>query len=433
MAEIQHTVRNTLPTRKYRRLTVPQIKGLVSRSERYEVGDPDMAGLQLRVDAKLAGGAAGAKSWQWRFQWKGKRQKMAIGQWPELSQADAHERVRKARALLERGIDPRQGGLKRERSLPTPDPNSDGRPVEPHSIEHLANEFFKRHIRPRLKRPEQVERLINVEVVKHWRTRDARTIMPRDVITLLNAIVDRGSRTVANDLGAYLSQMFRFGIQQDIVETNPVQLLFPPGGEEKSRTRVLSDDELNTLLHNLDDVFIRAPTTAIAIRIALLTAYRRSELVLARWTDLKLDIAEPMWSVPIENSKTDIEYLIPLVPAAVVEFKRLKARAGRSRFVMPNESGDGPLEPRLMTRSIARHMTTLKKKHGIAKFTHRDLRRTVRTGLARVKVLPHIADRVLNHKQPGVDAVYDRFEYADEKRAALDKWAHHISALSVKL
>jgi integrase len=419
---------DTLKMRKYHRLTVPRIKGLASREERYEVGDPDMSGLQLRIDATLADGSPGAKSWQWRFQWEGKRQKLALGQWPELSQVDAHDRVRRARALLERGIDPREAGITRTRSVPAPIAD-DGQPVAPHSVQHLANEFYKRHIRPRLKRPEQIERLINVEVVKHWRTRDARAITPRDVIKLLNGIVDRGSPSIANDLGGYLSQMYRFGIQQQIVELNPVQLLFRPGGEEKPRTRALDDTELDALLCNLDDVFIRAPTTAIAIRIALLTAYRRSELVLAKWSDLKLDIAEPVWSVPVENSKTKVEYLIPLVPAAVAEFRRLKARAGRSRYVMPNEAGDGPLEPRLVTRSVARHIATLKKKHGIGKFTLHDLRRTVRTGLSKLKVEPHIAERVLNHKQGGVAAVYDMHTYADEKRAALEKWASHLERL----
>lgn len=416
--------------RKYHRLTVPRIKGLPSKDERYEVGDPDMSGLQLRIDAKLADGSPGAKSWQWRFSWEGKRQKLALGQWPELSQADAHDRVRQARALLERGIDPREAGITRTRSVPAPVAD-DGQPVAPHSVQHLANEFFKRHIRPRLKRPEQVERLITAEVLKYWRTRDARAITPRDVIQLLNAIVDRGSPSIANDLSAYLSQMFRFGIQQQLVDANPVQLLFAPGGEEKPRDRALSDKELTALLVNLDKVFIRAPETAIAIRIALHTACRRGELAAAKWADVNLTGKEPLWRVPPENAKTGVEYRIPLVPAAVTEFQRLKVRAGRSRYVMPNTSGEGPLEPRLLTRSVARHLATLKK-HGVDEFTLHDLRRTTRTGLARLKVEPHIAERVLNHAQAGVAAAYDVHSYLDEKRAALEKWAAHLLGLQVR-
>lgn len=99
-----------------------------------------------------------------------------------------------------------------------------------------------------------------------------------------------------------------------------------------SRTdRALGDDELSALLRCLDDVMIRAAATAIAIRIALLTGCRRSEIVLAKWTDIDLDADAPLWRVPPENAKTGVEYRVPLVPAAVEQFRRLKKRAGRSR------------------------------------------------------------------------------------------------------
>jgi integrase len=410
------------------RLTVTHIAALKSTREPFAVSDPDCRGLSLHVPAQLADGSTGTKSWHWRFYWRGKRVKLTVGQYPEISQKDAHDRVTKARALLERGIDPRKTTLTQRHSAPAVTNGADGKPVEPHSIEHLAEEFFKRYIRPRLKRPEQVERLITVEVLKPWRTRDARAITSRDVITLLNDIVDRGSPSIANDLGAYLAQMYKFGIQQQLVEANPVQLLFAPGGQEKPRDRALSDKELAALLADLDDVFKRAPITSRVIRIALYTACPRSELALAKWSDLTLDGDAPLWRVPPENSKTDVEYLIPLVPAAVREFQQLKKRAGRSRYVLPTADGDGPIEPRLLTRSVARHLDTLAE-HKVEAFTLHDLRRTVRTGLARLKVQAHIAERVLNHAQPGVAAVYDVHTYLEEKRDALDKWAAHLKEL----
>jgi integrase len=412
-----------------RKLTVTHIKALKSTSDPYPVSDPECPGLLLHVPAALADGSSGAKAWQWRFYWKRKRVKLTVGQYPELSQADAHERVRQARALLERGIDPRQAGLTRERSAPSPPADSDGKPIDPHSVEALAKDFMARFIIPHRKRPEYVHRILDVEVLKHWRTRDARTILPRDVIELLDGIVDRGSRTMANRTAAILGQMFKFAIQRRYVDSSPVQLLYAPGGKEKPRDRALDDAELGALLRSLDEVFIRAPTTAIAIRIALLTACRRSELVLAEWADITLDGDAPVWRIPVENAKTEVQCFNPLVPAAVAEFRRLKARAGRSRYVMPNVKGDGPLEPRLLTRSIARHLDTLSKKHGVGAFTLHDLRRTVRTGLARLKIQPHIAERVLNHAQPGIAAAYDVYQYQDEKRAALKKWAALLTVL----
>jgi hypothetical protein len=276
------------PTRR-KRLTVTALQGLRSLAKRYEVGDPDMPGLQIRIDAALTAGSPGAKSWQWRFSWKGKRQKLGLGIWPDVSQAEAHDRVRAARALLERGIDPRQAGITRERCAPVA--SATGAPVDPHSVAALCGEFMRRYIEPRIKHPADV------------------------------------------------------------------------------------------------------------------------------------------WIVPPENAKTAVQYRIPLVPAAVAEFQRLKKRAGRSRFVMPADSGTETVNPLLITRSVARHLPALAK-HDVKAFVLHDLRRTVRTGLSALEIQPHIAERCLNHKQRGVAAAYDVFQYADEKREALTKWAEHLATLT---
>jgi integrase len=81
-----------------------------------------------------------------------------------------------------------------------------------------------------------------------------------------------------------------------------------------------------------------------------------------------------------------------------------------------------------LTRSIARHLETLAE-HKVQAFTLHDLRRTVRTGLAKLGVRPDIAERCLNHAQPGIIATYDVHQYLDEKRAALESWAAHLERL----
>lgn len=65
-------------------------------------------------------------------------------------------------------------------------------------------------------------------------------------------------------------------------------------------------------------------------------------------------------------------------------------------------------------------------------FTLHDLRRTCRTGLARLKVAPHIAERVLNHAQEKIPGTYDVHDYLDEKREALEQWTAHLEALKAK-
>ena len=81
-----------------------------------------------------------------------------------------------------------------------------------------------------------------------------------------------------------------------------------------------------------------------------------------------------------------------------------------------------------MTRSIARHLETFAE-HKVGAFTLHDLRRTVRTGLAKLGIRPDIAERCLNHAQPGIIATYDVHQYLEEKRNALTQWADHVQTL----
>jgi len=101
-----------------------------------------------------------------------------------------------------------------------------------------------------------------------------------------------------------------------------------------------------------------------------------------------------------------------------------------ARFVLPDEpGGTKTLDPKLLTRGVARCQARMKKK-GIDNFTLHDLRRTCRTGLARLKVAPHIAERVLNHVQEKISGTYDTHDYLEEKREALNKWSAHLAGLT---
>jgi integrase len=111
-----------------------------------------------------------------------------------------------------------------------------------------------------------------------------------------------------------------------------------------------------------------------------------------------------------------------LTPPAVEQFKRLKRVAVPSPWVFPAVDGDGPMDPQ--HRTSPRHLCRTQ----VGAFTLHDLRRTVRTGLAKLGIRPDIAERCLNHAQPGIIATYDTHQYLDEKRDALTQWADHLQA-----
>jgi integrase len=262
-------------------------------------------------------------------------------------------------------------------------------------------------------------------VLPAWQGRDARTITPREVIELLDGIVARGSRVMANRVASLLAQMFKFGIHRAIVENSPVMLLYRPGGKEKPRARAFSEEELQAFLRNLDDAcrFQRLPHV---LRVLLLTLQRRSELALAEWREF--DLKAKTWTIPDAHAKTGKGHILPLSDWAVRELEKLKVMASGSRYVLPSTDKSAPLDPKYITRGVARCLKRFKE-HGVAAFTPHDLRRTGRTGLARLGIKMDIAERVLNHARERMEATYDVHEYLDEKRQALEKWAKYLADL----
>ena len=267
--------------------------------------------------------------------------------------------------------------------------------------------------------------VLNKYVLPKWRHRDARTIKPREVSELLYAIADSGSRVMANRVTTTVKQLFLHGVERHFVEATPVQLLRKPGGKERPRERALSDDELRAFLQDPVGA-TRYPRLSHVVTLLLLTAARRGELTQARWRDV--DLERKVWAVPAESAKTGRPHLVPLSDRAVAEFRQLKRLAGRSRWVLPGKDPARPVEPRLLTRGVAKCLKRFERL-GIAPFTLHDLRRTCRTGLARLQVPPHVAELCLSHALPGIAGVYDVHDYLEEKRAALDAWAAHLEGL----
>jgi integrase len=230
---------------------------------------------------------------------------------------------------------------------------------------------------------------------------------------------------MANRVASLLAQMFKFGIHRAIVENSPVMLLYRPGGKEKPRARAFSEEELQAFLQNLDDAcrFQRLPHI---LRVLLLTLQRRSELALAEWREV--DLKAKTWTIPDAHAKAGRGHVVPLSGWAAEELEKLKVMAGTSRYVLPNGDESAPIDPKYITRSVARCLKRFKR-HGVGAFTPHDLRRSGRTGLARLGVKVDVAERVLNHARERMEATYDVHDYLAEKREALEKWAKYLADL----
>src|SRR5579862_2461021 len=160
--------------------------------------DPAERSLYLLVRERADGQTT--RTWLHRIKRTGGDTYSVIGHFPQISLEAARHAIREAREQLAKGIDPRTASPRR-RIVRSPQSLSSAAAAGTHSVEHLAAEFMERYIKPNLKRPDLVEAILYRNVVPVWAGRDARTIRPREVVDLLDGIVDRGAPVFANQIG----------------------------------------------------------------------------------------------------------------------------------------------------------------------------------------------------------------------------------------
>ncbi len=160
-----------------------------------------------------------------------------------------------------------------------------------------------------------------------------------------------------------------------------------------------------------------------AVRLLLLLAVRKEELVAAPWSEF--DLEGGIWHLPEERTKTNAAIDIPLPALALETLGELKRLACGSGYVFPARKMQHRMIPHIdlntLNAALSKHIKP--KMKGVPNFTIHDFRRTARTHIAALGVDPFVAERCLNHKVRGVQGVYNRHDYFDERKVALDKWA----------
>lgn len=162
----------------------------------------------------------------------------------------------------------------------------------------------------------------------------------------------------------------------------------------------------------------------LTVKLLLVLAVRKMELMGARWEEFDLDAA--VWYLPAERTKTSVAVDIPLPPPAVEWLRDLKRLASINAWVLPARKMQNRMIPHVCESTLP--VALAKVKHGLPRFTVHDFRRTARTHLSALGVDPHIAERCLNHKIKGVEGIYDRHSYFSERKGALAKLAAFVVA-----
>jgi len=232
-----------------------------------------------------------------------------------------------------------------------------------------------------------------------------------NVAATLSAIAKAKGGVTANRARAALSAMFRWAIGEGLCDHNPVT---GTNRQEENghRERSLSDSEVAK-------VWLAAPQNdhGYIVRLLLLTGCRREEIGSLKWSEVDLDTRTMI--IAKERTKNGMEHIVPLTDAAFSILQGLMRRGDRD-FVF-GIARDGGFSGWSKSKIALDKRVAFKEDWRL-----HDLRRTVRTGLGKLGVQPHIAEAVLNHLPPKLIRTYDRNTHAAEKKAALDLWASHL-------
>jgi integrase len=378
------------------KFTTKSVEAIAPAAVRKEIPDSLMRGLYLIIQP------TGARSWAVRYSHHGKSRKLTLGGYPVFNLAQAREAAAKALRTVAEGRDPG-----RERQAARAD-----------SIEAIATQFIerysKRHNRPRTIATN--EALLRRYVLPQWRGRAVRDIRRRDVISLVDGVA-REYPIAANRVLALVSKMFSWALETDIIEVSPCAGVKPPSAE-RSRERVLSDEELRQVWNGA--VALGSPWGSI-VRLLLLTGQRRDEVAMMTWAELDLGSAQ-LWTLPAERAKNGRVNTIPLSDAAMAVLGSVP-HVGEYVFASPDGKRPGHSHGKAKLDEAVGDITP---------WRFHDLRRTVASGLARLGVNLPVIEKLLNHTSgsfAGVVGVYQRHDFADEKRKALEQWADHIDKL----
>jgi integrase len=405
-------------------LTDLSIKKQPLPEKRREIPDGKITGLYLVLQP------SGARSWAVRYRADGAPRKLTIGPYPAVDLATARKRAQEALGDLAGGVDPAARKKVAREARKTEELAAD-------RVETVAALFVDRYAKRFVGAlwARETERLLKVEVLPKLGAKRLGGLSRADVHALLDAIVDRGSPYTANRTLAVLRRMCSWAVERGIIVNSPVEKI-KPQGVEIARDRVLNDGEIRLAWHAFNSV--GWPFGDIA-KLLLLTGARRDEIAEGRWSEI--DFIAKTWTIAKERSKNGTAHEIPLSDTAIRIIARLPRVGEKKDGQVFTTTGTTPVSgfSRAKTAIDTAMLEALKgqvAKAGEVKppagWVFHDIRRTAASGMAALGIAPHVVEAVLNHRSGtirGVAAVYNRYNYAAEKRDALDKWAAHVAAI----
>jgi integrase len=389
-------------------LTDARIKALKPISgKRYSRADA--SGLLLDVTP------GGIRSWVFRYRLNGKREKVVIGRYPEISLKEARAERDGMAAKVRAGVSPFL-----ERKLAR-----SGLSTNP-TVRDFGERYYKEQVLRTWKDPSGIRRYLDKEIYPSLGDKRLMDVTAMDVQKLVYRKRDNGQVSAAIQIRMTIKRLFDYALETQLVNANPVALVATRYiGKATRRRRHLSVKEIREYLQVLYSSNIRRQFK-LALHIILLTLVRKSMLLQARWEHVDFDAGE--WIIPKENMKgrkgEERDHIVYMSTQVKGLFRELKKLSCESELVLPGRSNS--------RRSFAKNALN-KALEGLTfnmeHFTIHDLRRTASTLLREHGWNEDVVEKALSHEKGGIAGIYNRAEYAIERKKMLQWWADYVDSI----
>lgn len=356
--------------------------------------------------------------------------KYTIGRHGDLTPEQARKRAQELAAMVAQGVDPRQQELDamaaREASVTLV--KEQARVERDLAFSRIANLWLEHYQNDMGRRPSSVA-MATLVVNRYLTPALGDTPMPHIGRAQLQPVIDSipsHKRGIRRAVFAYSSVLWGWAMRRGYIDANPILAMEKPPAPA-ARERVLTDNELTRVYQSAETLH---PIWAAFFKLLVLTGQRRSEVAGIMWEEL--DRATATWTIPAGRAKNAKAHLVPLAPAAVwlLDAQSSGAEWPQRGYILTT-TGRTPVSG--ISKAKATLDAAMSNEDGqVDQWRLHDIRRTVATGLQRLGVRFEVTEAVLNHvsgSKGGVAGVYQRHDWADEKRTALEAWAGHVDRL----
>ncbi|HCT9341326.1 TPA: tyrosine-type recombinase/integrase [Proteus mirabilis] len=389
-------------------LTDTKLRSLKPQDKLYKVSDRD--GLYVAVTK------SGVISFRYDYRFNGRRETVTFGRYSAdgITLAEARAELIEAKRLLNAGISPaskKRDGIESKKI---------GTVFKDYTVNFLNDVQYADSTRA------MKEAIIEKEIYPVFGKLQLEEITTPRLRALCEKIKDRGAKATALQVREIVGSVFTYAIDRGYEISNPADAIKASSiGTFQARERAMSPKEIGILFRELEN-YSCYPTLKLAVKFVLLTLVRKSEFIHATWDEI--DFKNRQWVIPKGRMKGRKEHVIYLSDQAMDILTGMKVCAMGSDYLMPGRYDiKKPLSNAALNNVIDGTVKRINEK-GIEfePVTVHDLRRTASTLLHEAGYNSDWIEKCLAHVQNGVRAVYNKAEYAEQRRKMLQEWADMV-------